>query len=587
MVRANGGRKLERWFWAALGAAAASASYGQYVEDVTVTASRLASVPVRRAVVLSREDIARLPVRSLEDLVRLVAGTGIARRGPFGVQADAALRGTTFEGVLVVVDGVAVNDPQTGHFHLDVPIPLESIEKVEVLTGPASALFGAGAAGGVLAITTRQPREPSVGVQTGDHSLSGFSLSLPVGTRAGLAFCRQESRGFRPDADFMTTLASASGAFDHGGWHRRWLFSLGAKQFGAWTFYSSRFPHQRERTATGLLTFAVERSLHRNLNLQLRGGFRQHRDVYTLDKHRPFWYRNRHRSRLGTAGFTLSGAQGPFSWALGAEGERAWLDSSRLGDHRSDRAGVYAEGSLASGPFTWHVQARQDWLATGNRFSPAAGITWAAPSGVAWTVWGAHSFRLPSFTELYYVSPASIGNPRLQPERAWTWESAILIPWRGGSLRLSVFHRQNRGLIDWVRAESGVFHATNLPSGRTRGFELDWSDAASHRLSLAYTDTRFPVPASRSAYALAHPRWEASVSAPIRLGRWLLAPAGTYRKPQQRGGFFLLDLEARWDVRDRVSVSVFLWNALDRIYEEVPGVPQPGRWVAAGLRWRP
>lgn len=291
--------RLRGWVLVAWAVGVASGAYGQFAEDVTVTGSRLPAVPVRRVVVLSQEEIAVLPVRSLEDLLRLVAGTGIARRGPFGVQADASLRGTTFEGVLVLVNGVRVNDPQTGHFHLEVPVPLESVEKIEVLTGPASALFGAGAAGGVIAITTKNPQQTAASFLAGSHSLSGFSLSVPWKENVGFSFSRQESAGFRPDADFMSNQASLTGSWSPKGWKGQWLLSAGSKQFGAWTFYSSRFPHQRERTTTGLFTADIERELSQTVKLQLHAGLRQHRDVYLLEKHRPSWYRNRHRTRFG------------------------------------------------------------------------------------------------------------------------------------------------------------------------------------------------------------------------------------------------------------------------------------------------
>lgn len=575
------------WIALAWAVEVVNGAYGQFVEEVTVTASRLAALPVRRVLVLSREDIALLPVRSLDDLLRLVAGTGIARRGPFGVQADASFRGTTFEGVLVLVNGVRVNDPQTGHFHLDLPVPLESIEKIEVLTGPASALFGTGAAGGVIAITTAKPPKPSASFQAGSHSLSGFSISVPWKENAGFSFSRREAAAFRPDADFMSNQASVTGSFSRKGWDGHWLFSAGSKQFGAWTFYSSRFPHQRERTTTGLFTANVEKELSPTLKLRLETGLRQHRDVYLLDKHRPSWYRNRHRTRLGTAALSVTGSQGPFSWALGAEGERALLSSSRLGNHSRNRFGVFGEASLVSGAFTVHLQARQDWFSSQERFSPAAGFTVHLPGGLSWTVLHAGSFRVPSFTELYYLSPSSVGDPNLQPERAWTWETSVTAPAAGGALRLSAFHRENRGLIDWVRADSAVYHAVNLPPGCTRGFELDWEDTASRRFTLAYSATSLPVPASRSAYALTHPLWEASITAPWKRGRFLLSPVASYRKPQGRGGFFLLDLETRFRLSPSWDLSLSVWNALNRNYQEIPGVPQPGRWWAAGLLWRP
>ncbi|HKK08312.1 MAG TPA: TonB-dependent receptor plug domain-containing protein, partial [Gemmatimonadota bacterium] len=103
--------------------------------------------------VLGRDAIEATPARTVAGLLRWAAGVDVRPRSP--AQADLSLRGSSFEQVLVLVDGVPVNDPQTGHFDLDVAVPLASVERIEILRGPASATFGADAVGGVVNIVTR------------------------------------------------------------------------------------------------------------------------------------------------------------------------------------------------------------------------------------------------------------------------------------------------------------------------------------------------------------------------------------------------------------------------------------------------
>ncbi|MGV8040396.1 MAG: TonB-dependent receptor [Thermoanaerobaculaceae bacterium] len=192
----------------------------QVQETVTVTASRLpveAAAP-RRTVVLEREEIARLPVESVQELVAQLAGASLMRRGPLGAQADVMLRGATFEQVAVLVDGVRVNDPQTGHFNLDLAVDLDAVERIEVTLGPGSAVHGPDAFGGTVAITTAAPTALRARLGVGQHGLWQASAALPLGGGAWAAASRVSHDGYRPGTELDATRATLGWSGKAAGW---------------------------------------------------------------------------------------------------------------------------------------------------------------------------------------------------------------------------------------------------------------------------------------------------------------------------------------------------------------------------------
>ena len=138
--------------------AAAQSTLPSYRQTVVVTAAatpvELGSV-TRSLTVITREEIEALPVASVADVLRLAASVDVRARGEHGMQSDFAVRGASFGQMLVLVDGVRVNDAQSGHHNGDIPVPLDSVERIEILYGPGSSLFGADAFGGTVNVITR------------------------------------------------------------------------------------------------------------------------------------------------------------------------------------------------------------------------------------------------------------------------------------------------------------------------------------------------------------------------------------------------------------------------------------------------
>ncbi len=573
-------------------ATTAAPQLSNWHDEVTVTASRLGgAAPGRRLLSLRRAEIAALPVRTLSELVAYLAGGGIVRRGTHGLQTDAQLRGSTFEQVAVLIDGVRVNDPQTGHFHLDIPIPLEAIEQVDVLLGPGGAVHGPDAFGGVIAITTGHRGGAQLKLRGGQHGLieARASAAFPGGW---LAAHRSASNGFAPNTDFSITGGALGSSGQAGQWRWRAAAAAEGKQFGAWAFYSQRYPEQYEEVATHTVTAVVQRPLGA-ATATVRTALRQHRDYFVLDRPRPEWYANRHRSRGATVHATLTGATAGWNWAFGTEAGRETLRSTRLGNRKRSRFALFGEASRRLGRFTGGAQLRSDHL-EGQGWQSTAGTGGELELGGGWLAagsWG-ESFRLPSFTDRYYDSPTIVGREDLAPERARTVELLLRGPAAGGWVEAAVFARHARDLIDYVRDNDGLYRATNHAAVRTRGAEAAAQTPrlgrfAYLRASIAYLHSRLDIDPARSRYAVSHPRWEGTMSTAITLPWELRAAVGVRaRRPRDRGSYLLAEARLERPLTPTLEAELSVSNLFDRTVEEIPGVPLPGRWVSLALSWR-
>ena len=170
------------WWAAAILAAVPAAGQGPFRQDVVVTAAaspvELGSI-TRTLTVITREQISALAVHSVADVLRLVASVDVRARGERGSQTDFAIRGANFGQMLMLVDGIRLNDAQSGHHNGDIPVPLDAIERIEVLHGPGSSLFGADAFGGTINVITRRETDRASGtIEVGSFGLVAGRVNL-------------------------------------------------------------------------------------------------------------------------------------------------------------------------------------------------------------------------------------------------------------------------------------------------------------------------------------------------------------------------------------------------------------------------
>lgn len=569
--------------------------------------------------VLTRKEIERLPARSLAELLRYLPSVDVRRRGPEGVQADVSLRGADYNGTLVLVDGEPVNDPQTNHHTLNLDVPSDAIERIEVLYGAASALYGSEAVGGVIHVVTRGGALGGTRAQVegryahGSHSLDAGSLR--VATKAGDAVTvsvdasRSESSGFRDDREHSVGSLRAAVRVDTAIGPVTLAAGAASRDFGAYAFYGTRFPNQYEETRTRSLRLSADLDLGAGWTLAPSASVRNHRDDFILERTDPSFYRNLHETDRTTLRLVARRPLLGGTLAVGGEAGRDTIDSTNLGDHARSRGAVFAElgrpfsaASPSAGGFRAGLRAdRYDGF--GTRLSPQL-AAWASLGGGARARASVGTaFRVPTFTELYYVDPQTVGNPDLDPETATNMEAGL--SWGVGpvSLDAAVFYRHGTDLIDFVRSSpSEPWRATNLRTVDTRGLEatvaldparLGRSPLTRLSLHAAFYSAdlaalRAEAGAAEGRYVLdpLRTRWDlvAEARLPFRLDA--LARLSYFDRPSFEDAVLLLDARLGYGLLEGNLLELTLEgeNLGDVSYEEIPGVPLPGRTIVLGLR---
>ncbi len=577
-------------------------------QEVLVTATRLpgpADGGLRPVQVVTRQQLDDWSGVSLAEILMRASLVDVQRRGP--TQADLSLLGTGFEQVLILVDGVPVNDPQTGHHNMNLPLTADDIERIEILPGVGSSLYGPGAFGGVVHIITRSGtrRQAAVRAAGGSHASVASSLSLSTGRfgdRPGADFSAatrhsaglQRSDGHRPGTDSQSVVVSQGASLIHPGGVTRLRLGYLNQNFGADGFYGP-YP-SAEETETFLALISSTLVAPGGIEILPRLSFRQHHDEFLLARTEPSGYQSSHTSRDLGVELSLRKRQSAIGGlVLGAEHSRQRVRSSSLGDHDRQRTGVFGENRLSL--LAWlscNWGLRFDWVDWEGGdpiavFSPAGSLRFAVGPNLALVLAGGRGFRLPSFTELYYASPANRGDPSLGQERSWAGD--LHLDWRPlNQLRLqaSALLRWDSGLVDWTKnAEDDPWQASNTGKIFTMGgqFQLRYQPRPDTILELVYArlDMNRPAPAMLSKYMFRQAIDDLALRGrfPAGLGLRASLSARFRRRPQETGDWMVdLRLSRR---TGRLLLYLELANLLDTRVEEIPGAPLAGFTAMVGV----
>jgi iron complex outermembrane receptor protein len=559
---------------------------------VTGTADPLPLDEVDRSVsVLAVRDLS-LVANTLPDFLRLDSSLDLQERAPNGVQSDLSIRGGSFGQTLVLLNGQRLNDAQSGHHNLDIPVPLESISRIEILRGAGSTLYGADAVGGVVNIITEAPETTELRLRT---SAGSFGVNQQRGSIAAalgrfteqLVFSRDFSSGFRPDRDYRNLAFASTTHLTSRLGTTGVVLAYGDRPFGADQFYGNF--NSWENTKTWVAS--VEQSLGEKTHAAF--SFRRHSDLFVLYRDRPSIFTNHHADESWQASLRRSEMLFPNAGLhYGVEGYRDSIASSNLGRHARNRVAAYGSADFrALHRFSLTLGVREEvYRSFSGEFSPTI-------SGGAWLAHGlklrgsvSHAFRIPTYTDLYYHDPANVGSPDLRPERAWNYEAGL--EWNaGGKLRAgaTVFERREKDGIDYVRRSAAdIWRAANIEDLRFTGLEVSTAIrlSRSQQLDFHYTGLRGAQAAISglfSKYLFNYPSHAgvASWQAGLPGGVLLRTRVGALNRRARRA-------YAVWDVyggyaRGRVHPFLQLTNLSDTRYEEVMGVAMPGRAITGGL----
>jgi len=583
---------------------------------VQVTSRTPSALPsTTRAVrVITAIDIARAPARTVAEVLSAALGLDVLSRS--AAQTDLSIRGGSFEQVLVLVDGMPMSDPQTGHFDLDLALPLAEIERIEVLSGGASALYGSDAMTGVVNIVTRRGgRGWEASGEHGTFGTLGASASAAgalgaVHLRGGAEF--RHSDGHRAGTDFENVQGRLAAESPIAGGALRAEAAHAMRDFGAANFYAAYPSYEETRTTTAALSWTPLRRT--GTTVEPRLSFRRHQDDFVLFRAEPARYRNLHESRrYGGEVVVRRTPTEQLGVAAGGDAYEERLESSRLGDHAERRMAVFAELSAgAGGAAALTGGLRYDHHSTfGGFWAPSvAAAFWPRPA-VRLRASATRGFRSPTLNDRFYEDPANVGNPELGPERSQEVEVGLDVEMgHAGRVGLSAFRRSASDLIDWVRpvgAASDPWRTRNVAQATFRGVEAEYTvrgpaDGRWSATAALLTFESAPADGYVSKYALRPLREVLAVAVEQRLvsGSAIYA-RGSHARRSGESPHFLLDGRLTLQ-RQMGELFVDGRNLTNAVYRDVSVVPAnapapappgavefiaaPGRAVRVGLAIR-
>lgn len=587
--------------------------------------------------VMERREISSSPAKSLDHLLKSIAGVDIRQRGSDGVQADVSIRGGSFDQVLILLNGVNITDPQTGHFSLDVPVELQNIQRIELLQGPSARIWGPNAYSGVINIVTgSETKTPGVGFQGqlggGSFGFLSGSGSLDVnrlGWNTNLSASYKRSDGYRPNTDF-----DAWSSLFRTKYHSNSLgslqFQVGYQQkaFGANSFYTFLYPNQFERTKTLFSALNWEKTVGK-IDFEVQLSERVHHDRFELFRNfenaASFYTGHNYHLTSVSSGSVMAHHRsrwGKTTVGMDVRSERIW--SNVLGETLTspqkdpfDDSGTFTKSKFRT---NYRLFADQTVyigeslkLSGGlsgnlnNTFKPyligGSDLSWRISDGVFLNAGINHSYRLPTFIDLYYKSPTQISNPNLKPEQATTYEAGIQFNKGHFKASSTAFYRHGSNVIDWIKpSDSTKYVSRNLTVLNTLGCELATeyqnTEGFVKRVRLSYNGLTMDKEASGydSKYALDYLRNKvdvclehavlSSVSAAWNVS-WL-DRAGTYQLVKNGvqipyEPYWMADLRVSWQFKAyRLNCDVN--NLFNTPYADFGGLPQPGRSVRATLQ---
>ena len=502
--------------------------------EAAVSASRAplaADVAARQVLTLTQRDLAAAGVRTMNDVLKLSAGIDVRQRGGFGIQTDISIDGGTHDQITVLLNGVPIVNPQTGHNAADFPLNLSDIERIEILEGAASRVMGSQAFSGAINVVTKRPSadnsNPSpLEVMAEGGSYATFRTEARTawqwadGWSASASGSWQRSDGAVANGDFKG--GKGYGQIAYSGRDLDFRVQLGAtaNDFGANTFYSAAYPNQWEATrrylisaqatTKGRVCFAPQLSWLRSTD-----HFQLIRNTTTGE--------NFHRGDVLTAALNAWTEWALGRTAFGAEVREESVLSTNLGrevsddryvhirgeesryyTHSDDRTNVsyFLEHNVVWRHFTLSagVMAERN-NAIDHRFRFYPGIDLSYRPSAPWRLYASwnRSLRLPSFTDLWYKSPTQEGNVGLRPEECSAARIGADFFSPIVTLRMKAHYQHGNHMIDWVmRSPDDIYHATS--------FRLDnFGAGLDARLNLQeWWGNRQPFTALTVSYAWIH-----------------------------------------------------------------------------------
>ena len=557
--------------------------------------------------VITEEEIKSSPATNVSELLQQIAGVDIRRRGVSGIQADLYIRGGTFDQTLLLIDGFKVEDAQTGHHTMNMAIPIDVIERVEIIKGAASRIYGQNAFTGAINIVTKEAvkNERSRKIGFGSFEQRDISLTLHQSYENSsfiTHYSRQSSEGYRYNTDFTNNNNFIKSNFKIKALPFNMIASFNERKFGANGFYASpEAIDQYEETQASLLGVSTEIKSG-SVIIKPKIYWKRNQDMYIYLRHDPSVYRNLHITNK--TGIELNGSSTSKAGitGFGIDVASVSLSSNNLGNRNRTMINVFIEHQFKLlknrlditpgvafnyfSDFKFNKNYKNNFFRNFLAF-PGLDIGYKINDNFRIYTNIGYTYRAPTYTDLYYSSPTTVGNEKLIPEKALSEEVGIRYFKNKLNFSLVLFNRKAKDLIDYVKAiESDPWQATNIRELNTSGLEasmrikLYGKNKKTHYINFGYSylkDDLEPSEIQFSKYAINSLKHHITSSINLAISK-NLSGSLIYKYSERTTGenYTVVDIKNTLIIKN-LNFSLIINNIFDTEYSETNLVPMPGR----------
>ncbi|MCK0179489.1 TonB-dependent receptor [Flavobacteriaceae bacterium S0862] len=578
------------------------------LDSVVITSSRI-DLPFkensRTITVISAQEIAQSPAINITELLQQVAGVDMRRRGVNGMQADLYIRGGSFDQTLILVDGIKVEDAQTGHHTMNMALPIEVIQRIEIIKGPAARVFGQNAFTGAINIVTKNS---TVDVNSAGFQVGSFGQQHITGT-TGIDFNRTSiiahasvntSDGYRFNTDFKNQNYFIKGTFNKNHTPINLIGYFTDRKFGSNGFYASPLAtNQYEETQSSLVgvTSTYKKG---NITLKPRLYWKRNQDMYLFVRHIPSIYRNLHITNKVGGEVNVSYKSDFGVTGFGVDIAKVYLSSNNLGDRDRFMANAFLEHRFTFANDKLDVTPG---IAV-NYFSdfkfhafPGIDIGYKVNDNIKIYANAGYTYRIPTYTDLFYSDPTTLGNENLDPEEALSEELGIKYTKGNFSGSIAVFNRDSNNLIDYAKEKSDdLWKATNIQDLNTIGLEANASinytmNGFNQNITLGYTYLDEDLKTSKvnfSRYSINSLQHHATASFRtqfLKNFRQSIAYKFAKRTEGTDNDYHVVDVKATLDLQS-FEISVIGNNIFNTNYTETNLVPMPKGNVLIAAKYK-
>ena len=564
---------------------------------------------------ISREEIQKSTATNVSDLLQQIAGIDIRRRGAEGMQADLYIRGGSFDQTLLLIDGIKVEDPQTGHHTMNMTLPLEVIERIEITKGSAGRIYGQNAFTGAINIITKQNIENNLSVELAGGSFDQKRGSLTAQRKLENSdilfnYSRKESEGYRYNTDFKNDEFFVKSNFKIKNQNISAIGAFNERKFGANGFYASPAAiDQYEETQASIIGLSTTYKKN-ELIIKPKLYWKRNQDMYVYLRQDPSVYRNLHISDKVGVEVNASTPNSLGNLGIGFDLSKVSLSSNNLGNRNRTMFNMFIEQQIkfqndkidftpgVAISYFSDVSTRLNYQSNffnnlffypgidfGYRFNKNLKIY----SNVGYT------YRMPTYTDLFYSSPTTLGNENLKLEKALTKEFGLKYLKNNFNLSMSLYQRDASDIIDYVKNdEADPWQASNIREIITNGFELNMGYKfylgafRPQSINIGYSninDDLLETDFTFSRYALNSLKNQITATYMFQV-RDFISSTLTFKNSKRLNdeSYTVIDFRTSY-MYDKFTISVILNNILDAEYSETNLVPMPGFNSLIGIKY--